>query len=117
MERFNQTLGNALKKTADGDLENWDKKIPFILFAYRTSMQASAKNSPFFLAYAREPRLPIDIAFEDPEESNVYDVEDYRKLLVERAQEGREIARDSIMKEQIKMIALTKENLMFLKEK
>jgi transposase InsO family protein len=31
VERFNQTLGNALKKTADGDLENQDYQLISLL--------------------------------------------------------------------------------------
>ena len=39
----------------------WDKFLDSVLFAYRTSKQASTKYSPFFLMYGREPRLPVDL--------------------------------------------------------
>ena len=37
----------------------WDEFLPAILFAYRTSPQATTGDSPFYLLYGREPRLPI----------------------------------------------------------
>lgn len=38
----------------------WEDYLDSVLFAYRTSKQASTKFSPFFLLYGREPRLPMD---------------------------------------------------------
>jgi hypothetical protein len=102
VERFNKTLGSALKKSASANHKDWDIRIPFILFAYRTSMQSSAKTSPFMLMYGREPKLPIDIMFEDPNEEKIYDPEDYRKKMVDLSTKAREIARDSIQLEQVK---------------
>ena len=37
----------------------WENYLDSVLFVYRTSKQASAKISPFFLLYGREPRLPM----------------------------------------------------------
>ena len=59
VERFNRTLCEALAKTAEETTE-WDLYIPPVLFAYRTSKQASTKVEPFFLVYGRPPKLPID---------------------------------------------------------
>jgi hypothetical protein len=49
VERFNQTLKNALRKMVDESLNNWDLLIDPILFAYRTSRQVSTRFTPFFL--------------------------------------------------------------------
>ncbi len=43
---------------------NWDLYLPLVLFAYRSSpnpKQASTSESPFYLLYGREPRLPSDL--------------------------------------------------------
>ena len=59
-ERFNQTLQRSLLKMVEENQNEWEKYLDPVLFAYRTSKQASTKYSPFFLMYGREPRLPID---------------------------------------------------------
>ena len=60
-ERFNQTLQRGLLKMINDNQNEWDKFLDSVLFAYRTSKQASTKFSPFFLLYGREPRLPVDL--------------------------------------------------------
>ena len=60
-ERFNQTLQRALLKMIDENQSDWDKYLDSVLFAYRTSKQASTKFSPFFLLYGREPVLPVEL--------------------------------------------------------
>lgn len=59
-ERLNQTLQRSLLKMVEENQNEWEKYLDPVLFAYRTSKQASTKYSPFFLLYGREPRLPID---------------------------------------------------------
>ena len=60
-ERFNQTLQRSLLKMTEDNHNEWDKYLDSVLFAYRTSKQASTRFSPFFLLYGREPKLPIDL--------------------------------------------------------
>lgn len=60
-ERFNQTLQRALLKMVQDNQHRWEEYLDSVLFAYRTSKQASTKYSPFFLLYGREPRLPIEL--------------------------------------------------------
>ena len=38
-----------------------DEFIPLILFAHRTSVLDAIGDSPFYVLYEREPRLPIDV--------------------------------------------------------
>lgn len=59
-ERFNQTLQRSLLKMIEENEHNWESFLDPVLFAYRTSKQASTKYSPFFVLYGREPKLPID---------------------------------------------------------
>lgn len=41
--------------------KDWDKLIPYLLFAYREVPQESSGFSPFELLYGREVRGPLDI--------------------------------------------------------
>ena len=61
VERFNGTLKSMLRKTADENGKDWDKLLPFLLFAYREVPQASTGFSPFELMFGRPIRGPLDI--------------------------------------------------------
>ena len=43
------------------DGKDWDKMIPYVLFAYREVPQSSTGFSPFELLYGREVRGPLDV--------------------------------------------------------
>lgn len=68
VERFNRTLLESLAKTAANHLNDWDKFIAPVLFAYRTNKHATTGITPFFLLYGREARLPSE---PDQQEENV----------------------------------------------
>ena len=61
VERFNQTLKAMLRKTSLSEGKDWDKLIPYLLFAYREVPQASMGFSPFELLYGRSVRGPLDV--------------------------------------------------------
>ena len=56
VEQFNQTLKTMLRKTANQEGKDWDKLVPYLLFAYREVPQASTGFSPFELLYGRDVR-------------------------------------------------------------
>ena len=43
-ERFNRTLTSMLAKKVEQSGRDWDQHLPYILFAYRASMQESVKE-------------------------------------------------------------------------
>ena len=49
VERFNQTLKLIIRKTAVKEGMDWDKMLPYILFAYKEVPQTSMGFSPFEL--------------------------------------------------------------------
>src|SRR4051794_11538846 len=60
-ERFNKTLAEMLSKYVDIKQKDWDTYIPYVLFTYRTTIQASTKHTPFYLLYGRSPQYPADL--------------------------------------------------------
>lgn len=65
-EKFNQTLINMLK-TLEGDKKvNWKAHVAPLVHAYNSSRHASTKQTPFFLMFGRQPRLPIDLILASP---------------------------------------------------
>ena len=72
VERFNRTLCEALAKTAAEHLDEWDKFIAPVLFAYRTSKHSTTRMTPFYLVYGREAKLVAD-STKMEEETNLVD--------------------------------------------
>uniref|UniRef100_A0A3Q1EX45 Gypsy retrotransposon integrase-like protein 1 n=2 Tax=Acanthochromis polyacanthus TaxID=80966 RepID=A0A3Q1EX45_9TELE len=61
VERFNQTLKRMLRKFVDDSGKDWDRWLPFLLFAYREVPQASTGFSPFELLYGWDVQGPLDL--------------------------------------------------------
>jgi hypothetical protein len=61
--------------------KDWDKYLPFVEFAYNTSVQASIKETPFFLMYGRDPVLPIEAKLGTLQKEEM-DVETYKQHLI-----------------------------------
>ena len=102
VERFNRTLTSMLAKTVEKSGANWDEKLPYVLFAYRVSVQESTKESPFFLMYGRDPRLPTETALSAPMERASVDLGEYGENLVTNLSEAWETARTFVKKSQHK---------------
>ena len=46
VERFNKTLKDLLRRTIQGEGREWEKYLPYVLFAYREVTQESTGFSP-----------------------------------------------------------------------
>ena len=65
VERFNRTLKSMLRRVLAGEKRNWDRMLPYVLFAYREVPQATLGFSPFELLYGRDVRGPLDVLREE----------------------------------------------------
>ena len=65
VETFNKTLKLLLNKLSEEEGRDWDKFIPYALFAYREVPQTTTGYSPFELVYGRDVRGPLDILKEE----------------------------------------------------
>ena len=70
VERFNQTLKSMVSKAVTTERKDWDKLIPYLLFAYCEVPQSSTGFSPFELVYGCAVRGPLDILRESWEASH-----------------------------------------------
>ena len=48
VERFNATLTDMIAKTTEKHGRDWDRHLLYLLYAYRTTVQSSTIESPFF---------------------------------------------------------------------
>ena len=53
-----------LRKSATEDGKDWDRLLPYVLFAYREAPHESTGFSPFERLYRREVRGPLDVVKE-----------------------------------------------------
>ena len=51
-----------LSKYVNSEHCNWDVYLPYLLYAYHSSMQESTKEVPYYLLFGRSPVLPIDLS-------------------------------------------------------
>ena len=61
VERFHATLKSMLRKFVSEEPNEWDKFLPYMLFAYREVPEVSTGFSPFELLYGRAVRGPLAI--------------------------------------------------------
>ena len=105
IERFHRTLGEMLRSVVDENQKNWDDCLPACLLAYRTSVHATTRMTPFFLMHGREAVLPIDLIFpRPPQEYEVATV--YGQEMTERLDRAFAFVRDQqekIIKRQVSM--------------
>ena len=102
VERFNRTLISMLTKTVEHDGKDWDQQLPFVLFAYRVSQQQSTLESPFFLLYGRDPRLPTQTVMVANKTRQHRDLKEYGADLAFCTAEAWDLARKCIGKAQKK---------------
>ena len=82
VERMNRSLLDMLSKSANSNGSDWDERLPFVLFAYRASIQESTRESPFFLLYGRDPQLPTSEMLEPQVDRINYNLDDYKAEFV-----------------------------------
>ena len=102
VERYNRTLTAMLSKTVEKTGLDWDERLPYVLFAYRASEQQSTLESPFFLLYGRDPRLPTPALLCPVKAQKVLDLKEYGAELQAKMVDAWECARRNVTKAQRK---------------
>ena len=102
VERFNSTPKSMLKKMAKDDPTEWDRWLPYLLFAYREVPNESIGSSPFELLLSRRVRGPLDILREswEAESKSSESVVSYVLKMRERISQTMEIAQTNLARAQ-----------------
>ena len=96
VEKFNCTLVNMISKHTDAGAVEWDQQLQLLLFAYQSMVQESTRESPFFLLYGRDPRLPTGTELDTVKAEYLVDMDDYRTELVVSMAKAKKIALENI---------------------
>ena len=74
IERANRTILNMLSSFVSANQTDWDKFLPLVLMAYRSSMHESTGVTPCAMMLGREISLPIDLLYGHPENERETDL-------------------------------------------
>lgn len=96
VEKFNSTLIGMISKVAEGPGRDWDGHLPFLLFSYRMAIHDSTRESPFYLLYGRDTRLPSESVLGQQVSPYLVDADDYRHELTECLTTAWRVAKEQI---------------------
>ena len=90
-----------LAKRVEQSVRDWDTYLSFVLFAYHASLQESTKESPFYLLYGRDPRLPTMLGLDSGKQQHLNDlVCTYKAEVAFKFSKACKLTRDNIKKAQ-----------------
>ena len=61
VEATNKAIVNGLKKRLDGAKGRWAEELPYVLWAYRTTLRRSTGETPFSLTYGAEAVISAEV--------------------------------------------------------
>ena len=64
VERFNRTRLTMLSMYIDMNHNDWDKWLPQVVLAYKTSIHSTTGVLPFEIIHGWKAILPIDVQFQ-----------------------------------------------------
>ncbi|KAK7097274.1 hypothetical protein V1264_004279 [Littorina saxatilis] len=113
-ERFNGTLKSMVKKLMADRPKDWDRYLPFALFAYREIPQESTGYSPFELLYGRNPKGPSELLYHAWTDSSR---ENQQVPVSQYVQDLKEVLADSVSRAQKAVQNVSKKNRSYRSQK
>ena len=101
LQRQDKGLKEIIDFLESGRGRDWDTHLPYVLFAYRASDQQSTQESPFFLLYGCDPRLPTEAALSPSKKTRQQmDLHEYGIYIADKLAEAWDLAQKNIKKTQ-----------------
>jgi hypothetical protein len=60
IKAFNKILERGLTKVCCANRDDWDERVPTVLWDYRTTTKSLQRYTPFQLVYGRETIVPVE---------------------------------------------------------
>jgi transposase InsO family protein len=89
VEKFNHTLAQSISQYISYDQRDWDEFLCFACFQYRSSKNETTNESPYYLLFYREMKMPLDRVYSKDEQ--FVSTEEYLKEAIRRFSAAKEI--------------------------
>ncbi|CAF1425819.1 unnamed protein product [Adineta ricciae] len=99
-ERVNRTLKQQIRIYAQQNHKAWDAEIQKLAFAIRTSVNETTGETPAFLNFGRDLKVPLDLLYGEPVQNSTSNLPDnkliqhYKRNLTETLQTAFRIVRE-----------------------
>ncbi|MCP4488961.1 MAG: DDE-type integrase/transposase/recombinase, partial [Gammaproteobacteria bacterium] len=101
-ERTVQTVKKILSCYLNDTSKDWDRFLCYVKFAINSSTNESTRESPYYLLYGRDPRLPIEAALTPRRQITYRDIDSYVDEVRENLQDAWKYAKMNLQKAQNK---------------
>lgn len=95
VERFNSKLIKTLTHLVREQYNLWDEFLPFALLTHRTSIHSSIGDTPAFVLFGRDLRIPEDLINKPPDRSYI-DTRDYCTELIYKLQAAHKVVKQNL---------------------
>jgi hypothetical protein len=96
IERIHRTMHQMLMKVVDTDQRNWDKVLPYVVFAYNNATHSATNFTPYFLVHGRHANLPYDYLTQHPTNEHYESYDDYTMQVDERLHYAFDLVRNEL---------------------
>lgn len=95
-ERVHSTMHAMLAMHSSMGRDNWAELLPMVQLAYNTSFSATMHETPYFLMFGRQARLPVDVILGLPHVGPTPDTEKLAQSTRDNLQIAFELARRNL---------------------
>ncbi|GFU84992.1 retrovirus-related Pol polyprotein from transposon 412 [Trichonephila clavipes] len=95
VERFNRTILHSVSLLVSSNQQDWDKKLPFSLLAYKNAIHETTGYFTSQMLFGHDLPLSADLLFSRPLDAPLA-LEEYVEKLHARMKEMHHLARDKI---------------------
>ncbi len=98
-ECFNKTLANMIAISQGKHSDRWDEYISSSVFAYNTSRHDASQMTPYYLAFGRQPAIPLDqrIGYEELSDGLIKRQDQIDKVTKARIEVKKRLEKDKII--------------------
>ena len=93
VERLNRTIEDMLNKFVSKHQKDWDKYLPFLMMAYRSSVHETLGETPCFMMMDKGATLPVDLIYGRYKTHENDLIPEYVETLMNRLEKVHEVVR------------------------